>query len=150
MNDQGVRARTNRGGVVSESRLRVRYAETDQMGVVYHANHFIWFEIGRVDLMRQLGFSYRDLERDHACFIPVVDARCRYKAPARYDDEIIVRTHLRNVRESVIHFGYELVRADNNELLAEGETMHMILDSKMKPAPLPEKYLKAFRSAIGK
>ena len=150
MNDQGVSARTNRGGVVSESRLRVRYAETDQMGVVYHANHFIWFEIGRVDLMRQLGFSYRDLERDHGCFIPVVDARCRYKAPARYDDEIIVRTHLRNVRESVIHFGYELVRADNNELLAEGETMHMILDSKMKHAPLPEIYLKAFRRAIGK
>ena len=149
MNDQGVRARTNRGGVVSESRLRVRYAETDQMGVVYHANHFIWFEIGRVDLMRQLGFSYRDLERDHGCFIPVVDARCRYKAPARYDDEIIVRTHLRNVRESVIHFGYELVRADNNELLAEGETMHMIIDSKMKHAPLPENYLKAFRRAIG-
>ena len=150
MNDQGVSARTNRGGVVSESRLRVRYAETDQMGVVYHANHFIWFEIGRVDLMRQLGFSYRDLERDHGCFIPVVDARCRYKAPARYDDEIIVRTHLRNVRESVIHFGYELVRADNNELLAEGETMHMILDSKMKHALLPENYLKAFRRAIGK
>ena len=150
MNDQGVSARTNRGGVVSESRLRVRYAETDQMGVVYHANHFIWFEIGRVDLMRQLGFSYRDLERDHGCFIPVVDARCRYKAPARYDDEIIVRTHLRNVRESVIHFGYELVRADNNELLAEGETMHMILDSKMKHAPLPKIYLKAFRRAIGK
>jgi acyl-CoA thioester hydrolase len=120
------------------------------MGVVYHANHFIWFEIGRVDLMRQLGFSYRDLEQDHGCFIPVVDARCRYKAPARYDDEIIVRTHLRNVRESVIHFGYELVRADNNELLAEGETMHMILDSKMKHAPLPENYLKAFRRAIGK
>jgi acyl-CoA thioester hydrolase len=77
-----------------------------------------------------------------------VDARCRYKAPARYDDEIIVRTHLRNVRESMIHFGYELLRAE--ELLAEGETMHMILDSKMKPAPLPENYLKAFRSAIGK
>jgi len=150
VNHQGVSARTNRGGVVSESRLRVRYAETDQMGVVYHANHFIWFEIGRVDLMRQLGFSYRDLERDHGCFIPVVDARCRYKAPARYDDEIIVRTHLRNVRESVIHFGYELVRADNNELLAEGETMHMILDSKMKHAPLPKIYLKAFRRAIGK
>ena len=150
MNDQGESGRTNRGGVVSESRLRVRYAETDQMGVVYHANHFIWFEIGRVDLMRQLGFNYRDLERDHGCFIPVVDARCRYKAPARYDDEIIVRTHLRNVRESMIHFGYELVRADNHELLAEGETMHMILDSKMKHAPLPENYLKAFRRAIGK
>ena len=82
-------------GVISESRVRVRYAETDQMGVVYHANHFIWFEIGRVELMRQLGFTYRDMERDHGCFIAVVDARCRYKAPARYDDEIIVRTHLK-------------------------------------------------------
>ena len=135
---------------MSESRLRVRYAETDQMGVVYHANHFIWFEIGRVDLMRQLGFSYRDLERDHGCLIPVVDARCRYKAPARYDDEIIVRTHLRNVRESMIHFGYELVRADDREVLAEGETIHMILDSKMKPAPLPPNILKVFRGAAGK
>jgi acyl-CoA thioester hydrolase len=150
VNAQGVNARANNNDVVSESKLRVRYAETDQMGVVYHANHFIWFEIGRVDLMRQLGFNYRDLERDHGCFIPVVDARCRYKAPARYDDEIIVRTHLRNVRESMIHFGYELLRADTNELLAEGETMHMILDAKMKPVPLPGNYLKAFRSAIGK
>ena len=155
VNDKQVSAqprspRGDHGGVVSESRVRVRYAETDQMGVVYHANHFIWFEIGRVDLMRQLGFNYRDLERDHGCFIPVVDARCRYKAPARYDDEIIVRTHLRNVRESLIHFGYELLRADDNETIAEGETMHMILDSKMKPALLPENYLKAFRSAIGR
>ena len=136
-------------GAVSESRVRVRYAETDQMGVVYHANHFIWFEIGRVDLMRQLGFTYRDMERDHGCFIPVVDARCRYKAPARYDDEIIVRTHLKNVRDSVIHFGYELVRADG-ELLAEGETTHMILDAKMKVVSLPANILKVFREAAGK
>jgi acyl-CoA thioester hydrolase len=134
---------------VCESRVRVRYAETDQMGVVYHANHFIWFEIGRVDLMRQLGFTYRDMERDDGCFIPVVDARCRYKAPARYDDEIIVRTRLKNVRDSVIHFGYELVRADG-ELLAEGETTHMILDAKMKAASLPANILKVFREAAGK
>ena len=143
-------ARNGKGGVVSESRVRVRYAETDQMGVVYHANHFIWFEIGRVELMRQLGFAYRDMERDHGCFIPVVDARCRYKAPARYDDEIIVRTQLRNVRESMIHFSYELVRAGDGEVLAEGETMHMILDAKMKPTPLPPSILKAFREAAGK
>jgi acyl-CoA thioester hydrolase len=137
-------------GLVCESRLRVRYAETDQMGVVYHANHFIWFEIGRVELMRQLGFSYRDMERDHGCFIPVVDARCRYKLPARYDEEIIVRTHLKNVRESVVHFGYELVRASDGELLAEGETTHMVIDAQMKIAPLPPDYLKAFRGAAGK
>jgi acyl-CoA thioester hydrolase len=145
-----VSARGDRTAVVCESRLRVRYAETDQMGMVYHANHFIWFEIGRVELMRQLGFAYRDMEREHECFIPVVDARCRYKAPARYDDEIIVRTHLRNVRESVIHFGYELVRASDGELLAEGETTHMIVDAKMRAATLPPAFLKTFREAVGK
>jgi len=145
-----VSARSNQNGVVCESRLRVRYAETDQMGVVYHANHFIWFEIGRVELMRQLGFAYRDLEREHECFIPVVDARCRYKAPARYDDEIIVRTHLKNVRESILHFGYELVRVGDGELLAEGETTHMILDAKMKASTLPPAFLKTFREALGK
>ncbi len=142
--------RGNHTGVVCESRLRVRYAETDQMGVVYHANHFVWFEIGRVELMRQLGFIYRDMEREHECFIPVVDAWCRYKAPARYDDEIIVRTHLKNVRESVLHFGYELVRAGDEVILAEGETTHMILDATMKAATLPENILKVFREAAGK
>jgi acyl-CoA thioester hydrolase len=136
--------------VVCESRLRVRYAETDQMGVVYHANHFIWFEVGRVELMRQLGFSYRDMERDHGCFIAVVDARCRYKAPARYDEEIIVRTHLKNVRESIVHFGYELLRAGDGELLAEGETTHIVIDTKMKTTPMPPGYLKALQEAVGR
>ena len=98
--------------IVGETRLRVRYAETDQMGVVYHANHFIWFEVGRVELLRQLGFSYRDMEQKDGCFIAVVDARCRYRAPAYYDDAIVVRTQLKNVRDSVIHFGYELLRDD--------------------------------------
>jgi acyl-CoA thioester hydrolase len=136
--------------VICESRLRVRYAETDQMGVVYHSNHFIWFEIGRVELMRQLGFSYRDMEQNDGCFIAVVDARCRYKAPAHYDDEIIVRTHLKNVRESVVHFGYELVRADDGTLLAEGETTHIVTDAQMNATPLPEKYMRVFREAVGR
>ena len=105
--------------MINETRLRVRYAETDQMGVVYHANHFIWFEVGRVELLRQLGFSYKEMEQQDNCFIAVVDARCRYKAPVRYDDEILVRTWLRNIRESVIHFGYELVRVGDGALLAE-------------------------------
>jgi acyl-CoA thioester hydrolase len=140
----------NRSAVIGESRVRVRYAETDQMGMVYHANHFIWFEIGRVELMRQLGFTYRDMEREHGCLIPVVDARCRYKAPARYDDEIIVRTHLKNVRESVIHFGYQLVRASDNQVLAEGETTHMIINAKMEAATLPPHILRTFRDALGR
>ena len=77
---------------INETRLRVRYAETDQMGVVYHSNHFIWFEVGRVELMRQLGFSYRDMEREDGRFIAVAEAKCRYRAPARYDEEVLVRT----------------------------------------------------------
>lgn len=132
----------------SEVKLRVRYAETDQMGVVYHANHFVWFEVGRVELLRQLGFSYRDMEASDGCFIAVVDARCRYKAPAKYDDEVIVRTHLRNVRESLVHFGYELVRASDGVLLAEGETTHIVTDAEMKVRAIPEKYANAFRQAL--
>jgi len=135
---------------INETRVRVRYAETDQMGVVYHSNHFIWFEIGRVEFLRQLGFSYKDMEASDGCFIAVVDARCRYKAPARYDEEIIVRTHLKNIRESVIHFGYELVRASDGVILAEGETTHIVADAQMRKTSIPEKYMSAFRAATGK
>jgi len=134
---------------VNETRIRVRYAETDQMGVVYHSNHFIWFEVGRVELLRQLGFSYKEMETVDDCFIAVVDARCRYKAAVHYDDEVVVCTYLKQVREKVIHFGYELRAADSRQLLAEGETTHIVADSKMKPRRLPEKYLKVFRSAAG-
>ena len=135
---------------VNETRLRVRYAETDQMGVVYHSNHLIWFEVGRVELLRDLGFSYRDMEREDGRYIAVAEAKCRYRAPIFYDDEVIVRTRLKNVRESVVHFGYELLRADNGALLAEGETTHIVTDANMKIAELPEKYLKVFREAVGK
>ena len=140
----------NKTPTVNETRIRVRYAETDQMGVVYHANHFIWFEVGRVELMRQFGFSYKDMESEDDCFIAVVDAQCRYKAPVHYDDEVTVRTHLKHVREKVIRFGYELRGAGTGELLAEGETTHIVADSRMKPRALPEKYMKVFRAAVGR
>jgi len=126
----------------------VRYAETDQMGVVYHANYFIWFEVGRVEFMRQLGFSYREMEANDGCCIAVVDARCRYKAPARYDDEVVVRTRLKNVRDSLVHFGYELTRVSDGVLLAEGETTHIVTDSQMKVRDIPEKYMKVFQEAV--
>jgi acyl-CoA thioester hydrolase len=135
---------------VGEVKIRVRYAETDQMGVVYHANYFVWFEVGRVEFLRAMGFSYREMEENDACFIAVVDARCRYKAPAHYDDEVTVRTTLKNVRESVIHFGYELVRVSDGTLLAEGETMHVVTDAQMKRRTIPEKYMQRFRDAAGK
>jgi acyl-CoA thioester hydrolase len=136
--------------VVNESRLRVRYAETDQMGVVYHSNHFVWFEVGRVELLRQLGFSYKEMECNDNCHIAVVDAHCTYRAPAFYDDEIIVRTHIKNVRESVVHFGYELLRASDGTLLAEGETTHIVIDAHKKVTAMPQKYLTALRKAAGK
>jgi len=135
--------------VISESRIRVRYVETDQMGVVYHSNYLIWFEVGRVDLLRQLGFSYREMEQQDGCYIAVVDVRCRYKAPARYDDEIIVRTHLKNVRGSLVHFGYQAVRVGDGTVLAEGETTHIVTDARMKARVIPEKYLSVFRNALG-
>jgi acyl-CoA thioester hydrolase len=134
---------------INETRVRVRYAETDQMGVAYHSNYFIWFEVGRVELMRQLGYAYRDIERA-GFFIAVADARCRYKAPARYDEELIVRTHLKNLRQTMVQFGYELLRASDGALLAEGETTHVVTDKKLNVAPLPEEYMKAFRTAMGK
>ena len=130
--------------------VRVRYAETDQMGVVYHSNYFIWFEVGRVELLRQLGFSYKEMEAQDDCFIAVVDARCRYRAPVHYDDEVVVRTYLKHVRDKVIHFGYELVRAETGQLLAEGDTTHIVANAQMKPRKLPEKYMQVFRAAVGK
>jgi acyl-CoA thioester hydrolase len=138
----------NNHAAISETRLRVRYAETDQMGVVYHANYFVWFEVGRVELLRQLGFSYRDMEKNDGCGIAVIDACCRFKAPARYDDEILVRTQLKYMRESLVQFGYEVERPDDGLLLAEGDTTHIVVDREMKKVPLPEKYLNAFRAAM--
>ena len=134
--------------MTNETTVRVRYAETDQMGVVYHSNYFIWFEVGRVELFRQLGFTYRDMEQQDGCFIAVVEARCRFKAPARYDDEIRVRTSLKNIRHSFIHFAYEAVRASDGTLLAEGDTMHIVTDAQMNKRALPEKYAEAFRRAV--
>src|SRR5438045_6265683 len=125
---------SNHQHAYNETRLRVRYAETDQMGVVYHSNHLIWFEVGRVELMREMGFSYRDLEREDGRFIAVAEAKCRYEAPVYYDEEVVVRTRLKDVRGSVVVFSYELVRAETGALLAEGETTHIVTDSKMKVA----------------
>ena len=141
---------SNHQTAVNETRLRVRYAETDQMGVVYHSNHLIWFEVGRVELMRQMGFSYREMESEDGLFIAVAEARCRYRAPVYYDEEVIVRTRLKAVRESVIVFRYELARAQGGALLAEGETTHVVTDSNMKLSTLPVKYLSVFRAAAGK
>ncbi len=127
--------------------FRVRYAETDQMGIVYYANFFVWFEIGRTDFCRQQGFAYRDMEKQHGLYIIVAEARCRYKAPARYDDEILVRTCLRGVRKRVLVFGYEVYRKQDDELLAVGETVHVITDREGRPRALPDQFREMFLAA---
>jgi acyl-CoA thioester hydrolase len=136
--------------LVFETRLRVRYAETDQMRVVYHSNFIIWFEVGRVEMMRQLGFTYSEMEQQDGAHLAVVDLRCRYKAPARYDDLVVIRTWLMNVRGSLLHFGYEILRDEDGTVLAEGESVHMVLDSQFKRTRLSQKYLPSFLKAAGR
>ncbi len=141
------------GGIMETSpwhatRFRVRYAETDQMGVVYHSHYFVWFEVGRAELCRQRGLAYRDMEREGGIYIVVAEAHCRYKAPARYDDEIEVRTCLRAVRKRVLVFGYEVYRTSDGTLLAEGETTHVIAGPDGRPRALPEKYQRLFERGL--
>jgi acyl-CoA thioester hydrolase len=131
---------------ICETTLRVRYAETDQMSVVYHSNYLIWFEVGRVELLRQLGFSYREMEQD-GINLPVVEAKCRYKHPACYDDELTIRTRLSQMRSSLLRFHYEVVRKSDGRLLAEGETAHVVVGRDRKRTHLTEKYWGALHAA---
>lgn len=123
-----------------ESRLRVRYAESDQMGVVYYANYFVWMEIGRVDYCSQLGFEYRDMEAADGIFLVVTDARCRYRGAARFHDPIRVVTWVSESRSRTIRFSYEIRHAEDDRLLATGETLHTVCDRDGKTVRLPEKY----------
>ena len=123
-----------------DTTVRVRYAETDQMGVVYHANYLIWFEVGRVELMRALGIEYKRMEIEDDCHIVVVDVRCRYHASACYDEVLRVRTRIAEARNRTIRFAYEVFRDTDQELLAVGETLHVICGRNGKPKLLPEKY----------
>ena len=136
------------------TQVRVRYAETDQMGIVYYANYLVWFEIGRVELLRTLGLAYSQLEKEHECILPVVEASCRYRAPARYDDEILIETRPALLRGSVIKFAYRIFRKANQKgkerelLLAEGETVHVVCDDQLNKKPLPEHYAEALRALM--
>jgi acyl-CoA thioester hydrolase len=133
---------------IGEAHIRVRYAETDQMGVVYHANYIVWFEVGRVELLRQLGFEYRLMEQEDDCHIAVAEVRCRFKAPARYDDQILVRTRIKYLRGPLIQFAYELYHEPTHTLLAEGDSTHIVVNSRFERTTLPSKYADAFERAL--
>jgi acyl-CoA thioester hydrolase len=128
----------------ADATIRVRYAETDQMGVVYHGNYFTWFEIGRVELCRQLGFEYKQMETEDDSFIVVAEAFCRYKRPARFDDLLIVRTRVTQSQRRTIRFAYEILHQASGELIATGEMLHVVCDRLGKPKSLPEKYRQYF------
>jgi acyl-CoA thioester hydrolase len=136
----------------AETRVRVRYAETDQMGVVYHANYFVWFEVGRVEFIRQLGMDYKSMEQDEGALIAVVEATARYKAPARYDDEVTVRTSLAGVRGPIVRFRYTVLRAATGAsgeiVLCEGETAHIVVGRDMKRREMPPKYAERFAAMM--
>lgn len=129
--------------VAAISRVRVRYAETDQMGVVYHANYFVWFEVGRCDLLRQLGWSYRELEED-GVVLPVIEASCEYLGPTRYDDDLTIRTTGALLSRIRIEFHYEVTRPPDGALAARGRTVHAALDSSGRPCRLPDRIRTAF------
>jgi len=132
----------------SETRVRVRYVETDQMGVVYHSNYLIWFEVGRVEFIRQLGLNYKQMEEEDGCGISVVDVHARYRAPARYDDELVIETRLLAARGSVIKFGYRILRVEDRVLLCEGESVHVCVGKDMKKRSLPPKYAERFAAHL--
>jgi acyl-CoA thioester hydrolase len=132
--------------LTSECRLRVRYAETDQMGMAYYASYLIWMEVGRSEFCRQCGFSYRELEREEKAFLAVAEANCRYLAPARYEDEIVVETELSRVRTRVLEFTYRIKR--DSTVLAEGRTVHVVIGTDGRPRSMPSRYLELLKSKL--
>ena len=122
----------------SVSRVRVRYAETDQMGVVYYANYFVWFEVGRTDLLRDAGWSYREMELEGIA-LPVIEAHCEYRQSARYDDELEIRTTGSQLSPVRVAFDYEVVRPSDAATIATGRTIHAALDRDGRPCRLPSR-----------
>jgi len=123
-----------------ETEVRVRYAETDAMGIVHNANYFVWFEVGRGELCRDRGFSYKELEDDENALMLVAESYCRHKSPAHYDDILTIRTKVTEIRSRSLRFFYEVHRRLDDMLIAEGETLHVVTDKNKKLRSLPEIY----------
>ena len=131
----------------SETRFRVRYAETDQMGVVYYANYLVWMEVGRTDFCKTLGFNYKDMEREGAMLV-VTEANCRYIAPAHYDDPIVVETRLERLNRRIVTFSYSIRNEDTSRILAEGATSHIAVGLDEKPKIVPQPYFDLLKAGL--
>src|ERR1017187_6281455 len=123
-----------------ETRIRVRYAETDQMGVVYYANYLVWMEVGRVEYCKACGFEYKQMELEDGVFLAVAEARCRYASPARFDEEVVIRTWVEEANPRMVLFAYEMRLSADGRKLATGETKHIFLGRDLRPCRMPEKY----------
>ncbi len=145
MNDEMVKGKAGINARVAESRVKVRYAETDQMGVAYYANYLVWFEVGRSQYCNDCGFSYRDMEKETGLFMIVAEAHCRYLTPARYEDELVIRTRVVELNRRTLRFGYEIAKVDGTAV-ASGETLHALINKEGRLSSMPEKYLSLLRS----
>jgi acyl-CoA thioester hydrolase len=130
-----------------ETEIRVRYAETDQMGIVHNSNYLVWFEVGRSEFCRARGFSYKEMEEKDNALMVVAESYCRYKSPAYYEDLLTVRTRVEEIRSRSLRFLYEIYRAADDTLLAEGETLHLVTDENKKVRSLPASYKEKLTSS---
>lgn len=133
-----------------ETPIRVRYEETDKMGVVYYGNYFTWFEVGRTDVCRQCGFRYRDMELEDDAYLMVVGAECTYRRPATYDDDLIIRTRIGAMTRRTMRFEYQIVLSDTRDVLAEGGTSHVVTNSLGRPRSFPVRQAELLRSGLNR
>jgi len=143
LNCEGEGVKTGATPRQTVSTVRVRYAETDKMGVVYYANYFVWFEVARADWLRAMGWRYRDMEAA-GMSLPVIEAHCDYHRPTRYDDELHVTAEARLLTPVRVEFTYEVVRVDDGARAASGRTVHATLDRGGRPCRLPDDIRKVF------
>jgi acyl-CoA thioester hydrolase len=136
--------KTPPGRPVAEARVRVRYAETDQMGVVYYANYLVWMEVARMEWCRARGVDYRQMEREDGVALAVAEASCRYRAPARFDDEVAIRVWVAEANSRLVTFHYEMRVAEGDKLVATGETRHVFVDGAMRKARCPVRFRALF------
>jgi len=116
----------------TETKIIPRYSETDQMGIIHHSNYVVWFEAGRTDFFKKLGFSYREIERRDV-LLPLYEMSCKFKSPARYEDEIVIKTSLKVLTKVRIIFSYEVINCSDGKILSMGETMHAWTNKALKP-----------------
>ena len=126
--------------------IRVRYSDTDQMGVVYYANYFAWLEVARTEWLRSRGITYRVIEKERKLSLPVTEAYCKYKAPARYDDIVLIETKIAEMKNATMRFEYVLSNKQTKEVLASAWTTHVFIDENRRPVKIPEDIRKVFEA----